>query len=211
MTVRSGAQTRQEIMNKLSKGTLAAAAAVALLIGGGSTLAFWNDSINVGAATTITAGNLKLEQKTAPTWSVVNGATTTPVADINALRIVPGDKLVYTGTYTVTAQGQNLSFTTGVTEGSIAPATVGNKADEKLVTRLLQSAKYNVNGVDVPKGVATINHKSNASGTYDVVISVTLDWQFGTDGSAAPMDNDAKLGKVNLANFSIQAKQIAQP
>lgn len=46
-------------MKKLTKGTIAAGVGVALLLGGGTTLAYWNDSVNM-AGSTIQAGNLQL-------------------------------------------------------------------------------------------------------------------------------------------------------
>ena len=194
-------------MKKMTKGTIAAGAAVALMLGaGGSTLAYWNDTINVGTPTTITAGNLQLTQKTAPAWTIkhTSGAATA-VADITAVRIVPGDQLVYTGTYTVTAQGQNLVFNAAVAPGSIAAADTAKANDVKLATRLTQTAAYTINGVAGP--TATIKHKSNASGTYDVVIAVTLDWPFGAAGSPTD-DNPAKLGQVNLSQFAVNVTQL---
>ena len=193
-------------MKKITKATLAAGAGVALLIGTGGTLAFWNDSVSLGGAS-IAAGNLQLTQKGTPTWQIqhTSGAVSA-VSDISALRIVPGDKLIYTGDYTITAQGDNLVFKADVANGAIAPAVAGNAADVKLSERLTQSAVYTINGV--AGQTATIKHRDAASGTYDVSIAVTLEWPFGTAGDAAPNDNSAKLGKVSLSNFGVTATQL---
>ncbi|RKW69410.1 alternate-type signal peptide domain-containing protein [Galactobacter caseinivorans] len=193
-------------MKKSTKGAIAATAAVALLLGTGGSLALWNDSVNVGTPTTITAGDLRLAQKTAPTWTIqhTSGADTA-VADIAAVRLVPGDKLVYTGTYSVTAQGQNLVFKADVADGSIAAATPGKAEDVALAGRIAQTAAYNINGA--AGQTATIKHKSNTAGTYDVQIAVTLDWPLGAAGSPA-QDNPAKKGAVNLSQFAISATQV---
>jgi alternate signal-mediated exported protein len=195
-------------MKKVTKASIAAGAAVVLLLSSAGTLAYWNDTVNVGSPAAISAGDLRLTQAAAPAWSITHtDGTSTAVADLAAVRIVPGDKLTYHGAYTVSAQGQNLSFKAEVAAGSIAPATPGNAADEALKTRLLQSANYVINGV---KGQsATIEHKKNTAGTYDVTIDVTLDWPFDAPaGTSSASDNAAKLGVVNLSQFAVSVTQV---
>ncbi|KAB1662503.1 alternate-type signal peptide domain-containing protein [Pseudoclavibacter chungangensis] len=51
-------------MNKLTKGAIAASAALVLLLAGGGTLAYWNDTADLDGAN-ITAGNLQLTQSSA--------------------------------------------------------------------------------------------------------------------------------------------------
>lgn len=195
-------------MKKLTKATIAAGGAVVLLLSSAGTLAYWNDTVNVGSSSTISAGELRLAQSTAPTWAITHtDGTETAVADLAAVRIVPGDKLTYRGAYTITAQGQNLSFKADVAAGSIAPATAGNAADEALQTRLQQSATYSINGV--AGQTATIEHKKNTVGTYDVTIEVTLNWPFDAPaGASAAADNPAKLGVVDLSQFAVSVAQI---
>lgn len=194
-------------MNKMTKGAFAASAAVALLIGGGSTLAFWNAEANLGQAS-ISSGNLALTQTNAGTWTIqhVDGSVV-PAGNLADLRIVPGDKLVYTGSYDVVAQGKNLAFKASVTNGSITPATSA-QADVTLASRLVKTASYSINGQNATTTPVTVQHKSNDSNTYPVTISVTLDWAFGTAGNAAPFDNNAKLGKVDLSNFTVGVEQV---
>ncbi|WP_040166408.1 alternate-type signal peptide domain-containing protein [Microbacterium gorillae] len=193
-------------MKKVTKGAIAAGAAVALLLGTGGTFALWNDTVNVGSASVITAGNLALSQTTAPAWQIKHtSGSATAVADINAVRIVPGDQLIYTGAYTVTAQGQNLAFRAQVTPGAVTAATAANPADAKLAELLVQGATYTIDGVT--GDTATIQHKSNTSGTYPVTISVTLTWPLG-DVASAPADNAAKLGAVNLSQFAVSVTQV---
>lgn len=193
-------------MKKITKGTIAAGAAVALLIGTGGTLAFWNDTVNVGAPAVITAGNLALTQTTAPAWTISHtDGTATAVADIAAVRIVPGDTLIFSAEYEVTAQGQNLVFAADVAPGAITPADAATPADVALAARLAETATFTINGVE--GATATIEHRDNAEGVYDVAINVELDWAFGAAGSP-DLDNPAKTGQVDLSQFAVSITQV---
>lgn len=189
-------------MNKLTKGTIAAGVGVVLLLGSGSTLAYWNAQADLGTAQ-IQSGNLALTANGTPTWQVkhTSGAVTA-VPDITALRIVPGDQLIYTTNLTVTAQGQNLRFTAALANGAIQPTTAGKAADVALASRLAQAATFTVNGAPT----AAINVDSNTAKTYPVVVTVTLTWPFG-DTSSPALDNPAKLGSVNLSGFAVTVTQ----
>lgn len=190
-------------MKKLTKGVIAAGGAVALLLSAGGTLAYWSDMINVGGPTAITAGDLRVAQKSAPVWKIKHGTAETTVSDISAVRIVPGEQLVYSSVYEITAQGRNLSFRAGVAEGSITPASAGNAADKALSTELKKTAAFNINGT--PGVTSTITHKEDASGTYAVEIDVTLNWP--GEGTDAAKSNQAKGGVVNLSQFAVSITQ----
>lgn len=99
-------------MNKLTKGAIAAAAGVALLLGGGGTLAYWNASTSVGAGT-IQSGNLAVATSGTGAWKDADGAI-----DLDTFRAVPGDKLTFTQDLTITASGDNLLFTVGIARGA---------------------------------------------------------------------------------------------
>lgn len=178
-------------MNKLTKSTIAAAAGIALLMGGAGTLAFWNDTIDAGAAGSITAGTMSLSNSTAGTWTDQNGQG----VDINAFRAVPGDVLTYKTKVDVAAIGDNLTGTIGIGTASIAPATAG-AADTKLADLLTDSATFTVNGA--------AGSTFTATGTPQAVdVTVTITWPSGTPSA----DNLAKLGSVSLADFAITATQ----
>lgn len=191
-------------MKKLTKATIAAAAGVALLLGTGGTLAYWNDSADL-AGTSITAGNLKLAANGDPVWQLQH-TTGAPVTlspdDLSTLKIVPGDKLIYTGNYTVAAQGRDLVFSAGITGGSIAPAVAGDPEDIALAAQLVNTATYSIGGV--AGATSTIKHRNNGNTNYPVSISVTLDWPFGTAGTG----NTARLGSVNLDKFTVAVTQL---
>lgn len=89
-------------MNKMAKGAIATAAGVVLLVGGGGTLALWNDSENANEGGTVTAGNLDLESGVG-SWKVDD-----EIIDIATYRIVPGDVLTYEQPLTITMAGNEL-------------------------------------------------------------------------------------------------------
>ncbi|WP_427870195.1 alternate-type signal peptide domain-containing protein [Leucobacter luti] len=195
-------------MKKTTKAVLAAGAGLALLIGTGGTLALWNSSSEL-AGGTITAGTLQLAASGTPTWQIQRAGATTPeaVTDLAALRIVPGDKLIYTGNFTIAAEGRNLSFRANIAPGAITPARAGNAADTRLAQQLDLTAAYTINGV--AGQTATITQTNDAASSYPARIVVTLDWPFDDPaGSSAAQDNVAKQGQVSLANFSLTATQV---
>ena len=192
-------------MKKITKSVLAASAGLALLIGTGGTLAYWNDAVRGGGAG-IQAGQLTLAQRSAPVWQVqhTTGQFRT-VADPSTVRFVPGDKLVYTGEYEITAQGDNLVLQAEIAPGSITPTNAASAADQALMGRLLETAEYQIN--DTPGTVATIPHRSGTPGAYTARIAVTLTWPFGTEAETA-QDNAARTGQVTLNEFTISAQQL---
>ncbi len=176
-------------MNNLTKAAIAGAAGIALLLGGAGSLAFWNDSTGMGGAS-ITAGTLTISSNTDGAWT--NDGN--PV-DLATFRAVPGDELVFTATFNVTATGDNLSATVGITGDSIVAASAGG-ADTALAGLLTESASFLVDGVSTTTVVG-------AAGTQVVTVSVTVTWPDGT--SAA--DNAAKNGAVDLTAMTITLTQ----
>lgn len=205
-------------MNKLTKATIAAAAGVCLLLGTGGTLAYWNGSAQV-ATGAITAGNLKVAQPTAGTWTVTNGSgvTNASIADINTFRAVPGDVLTYTTNVTVTASGTNLKFKATTAAASIAPADSSKDADLKLATLLSTPANNSTTigtitsapagAVFTGTGTNTVTLTSavgTAPVTYTVPVVVKITWPWGTTGS----DNNTMDGKVSFAQFAVAIEQV---
>ena len=91
-------------MNKMAKGALATGVGVALLLGGGGTLAVWNQTANADAGT-IAAGDLNLTVKDD---AAVNGwytAAGVKITNINNYKIVPGETLTYKQLLDITLKG----------------------------------------------------------------------------------------------------------
>lgn len=198
-------------MKKTTKGAFAGGVALLLLLGTGGTLAYWNDTADLTGQNSIVAGNLAVtEQTDEPTWTIQHtDGSAAPVEDITELFIVPGDQLSYTAGFNVTAQGQNLKFTTGLTDSSITPASSAEPADVALASRLVDSAEFAVNGgtTTTPGTTFEIDHTDNIQGTYPITVTVTLTWPFG-DGTSPALDNPAKLGQVDLSDFTLTVTQI---
>jgi alternate signal-mediated exported protein len=98
-------------MNKMTKGAIATGIGVALLLGGGGTLALWSDSERSDAGT-VTAGNLDLLSPVEGTWySDLLGKN----IDISSHRVVPGETLTYSQELTLALEGDKLEATVGIT------------------------------------------------------------------------------------------------
>lgn len=178
-------------MNKLTKAAIAGAAGIALLLGGAGTLASWNaDATATGG--TITAGEMTIE-------AVAGGGTWTDAKqgaiNIATFKAVPGDVLTYTANFNVTAVGDNLSATVGLTPGSIA-AESASAEDVKLASLLTDSSTFTVDSV-------TTTTITQSTGTQVVSVAVSITWPDG-----APTDDNAAMnGAVDLSNMTITLTQ----
>ncbi|GAA1921822.1 hypothetical protein GCM10009688_28520 [Arthrobacter gandavensis] len=93
-------------MNKMAKGALATGVGVALLLGGGGTLAIWNDTANATTGS-IVAGNLDLSSGTA-VWKKSDG---TVIPNISNYKVVPGETLRFEQPLTIQLTGDQLKAT----------------------------------------------------------------------------------------------------
>ncbi|BAC17998.1 hypothetical protein [Corynebacterium efficiens YS-314] len=118
-------------MQKMTKGAIAAAAAALLLVGGGGTFMSWNDEVTQSDQA-IAAGNLALSAADGK-WTL-NGQDVVD-NNVNAVKVVPGDTLVFTQQISYETSGDNLSATLTLTPGSITGATA-DAADAALATEL---------------------------------------------------------------------------
>lgn len=171
-------------MKKSTKGAVAAGAAAVLLMGGAGTLAYWTADGQI-AGGPVTSGHLKLEAADTGTWTL-NGD---PVSSIGTVRIVPGDELEFTGSYTIDAAGDNLQAdvaVTGATEsGTLAPF-------------VNTGLEYTVNG-----NPATSITESNDGDILEAVVEV--DFPFGTAADNA--SNVAGGLVLNLADVAVTLTQ----
>jgi alternate signal-mediated exported protein len=190
-------------MNKLTKGAIATAAGVILLMGGAGTLAAWNSSANAGAAQTITAGQLSFSNPGTGVWK--SGSTT---INPSTFKAVPGDTLTYTQTFTLTASGDNLLFTLAATPGAIAATSSSNTADVALAGALQKSASFTVaNGTGSIAGSTTAGtYKVTSAGTSTVTITMTVQFPYGTAG-----DNTTQTGSVSFGAGAVTVAQTQTP
>ncbi len=199
-------------MNKLTKAAIAVAAGVILLMGGAGSLAYWSDSALSGpTGQTISAGNLAITAVNAGSWTKAFSGTTTftagnPVADITAVRIVPGNRLVYTQTFNVSATGDDLFFTVGNTANSVSGVGGANAALAGLLTT---NSSFTVTG---PAGGNVV--ASGSPNTYKVNTSAgpsvfTVTWTLTLPFNAGVVDNSTKTGVVSLLQGAVTLTQLA--
>jgi alternate signal-mediated exported protein len=169
-------------MNKLLKGSIAGAAGIALLLGGASTLAYWNDSETLTGAGTVTAGELDIKPISA-TWD----------DDISA--IVPGDSLKYTGVVEVTAVGDNLRF------------NVESNIDELVDAANFASVTVDERVAVVDSTGTTVGLDNLGSGVYTVTVTVDVNFPFDS-GNGNSADQKASL---DLSSANVTVTQIANP
>lgn len=164
-------------MNKVTKGTLAAAAAGALLLGGAGTFATWSDEGAI-AADSISTGHLVLEDVVSSEWTYLDDSE-------YAKAIVPGDTLKSTHKVTVDAVGDNIDGTLTLT------GLDGFSQEEVEVTIVAE----NVDGVtesDDQNGVFTFEE----AGTHTLNVLVTVNFPAA---SSATMDKTINLNAIDLA------------
>jgi alternate signal-mediated exported protein len=189
-------------MNKLTKAGISTAAAVALLMGGAGTLAYWNDSAGLDGAATITAGTLNVTATDNGAWAGI-----TNIADY---RIVPGDTITFTQEITVTAEGNALVANLALAPNAITAGT--SAADIALADALTKSATFAVTagggagvvvGTGANAGTVTFTPGTGTlSTTLDVEVTITF-----PAGTVAQY-NDAKTGQVSLSDFSVVLTQV---
>jgi alternate signal-mediated exported protein len=162
-------------MNKSTKGAVAAAAAGILLVGGAGTLAYWNATGTVQGGA-INSGRLALINPGPQSWEL-NGAP----AD-GTVVLVPGDELVFSGSYEIDAAGDNLEASVGVTggaeSGGLAPF-VDTTVDASIA------------GTPV-----TAITEANDGDTVDV--RATIDFPFGTTADNASQDQTLDLSDITI-------------
>lgn len=96
------------------KGAVAAAAGVAVLLGGAGTFALWNASGAIGTTGT-QAGSLTADFGTEVDWKDMTAGVEQVDVDPATFHMVPGDVLVGTTSVEVTAVGENLVVTPEIT------------------------------------------------------------------------------------------------
>ncbi|MCQ1954403.1 alternate-type signal peptide domain-containing protein [Arthrobacter sp. zg-Y238] len=168
-------------MNKMAKGALAIGIGSALLLGGGGTLAVWNDT-ETSASGTITAGDLNLANTTdgAGKWTNAKNEE----VNINTYKVVPGDVLTYTQKMQMTLAGETMQAKLTMTGGNIIKSTFGSEVDVvpptitkadnteiKADTVLTKddSGVVTAKATFIFKNVANSNAAKNASASFDAV------------------------------------------
>lgn len=175
-------------MNKFVKGSIAAAAATVLLLGGAGSLAYWNAEAGVGPAT-INAGTLTLDVDDIA-WE----------QDITAW--VPGDSDRLETTLTVVAEGDHIEGEISLDEASLVFVGQGNAdISDQFVVEFAQD------GAATKPATATLSYAGGVftfagAGTYEIPVSVDVEFLYGTAA-----DNDAQGATVDLSELNFVVTQ----
>lgn len=170
-------------MNKTAKGALAAGTAAVLLMGGAGSLAYWQDGVTDGAGQ-VNAGAMTLVGDPG-VWEL-NGVA---VANPQAVVAVPGDEFVYTGSYVVTATGDNLEADLDITDGLVT----GDLAATATVTSSFTLGT---------KTLGAENEITSADNGKTLTVGITIDFPFG-----ATADNTSQGQTLNLTDYVVTLKQ----
>lgn len=206
-------------MNKVAKGTIAAATGVVLLLGGAGSLAYWNAGADGWSQSTITAGALKIATAQAGVWELgqydaanAEMVGLKQITDPASVQIVPGSRLVYTQTYNLTATGNDLYFKVSPVDGAVTASNTSTEPDKALASAINLSSKsgfgtvvsgVSIEAVDV---VAGTYHVKTNSGATTMTITRTIDFPFGSG-----IDNSTQIGSVKLAAGAVTVTQIVKP
>lgn len=172
-------------MKKSTKGAVAAGAAAVLLTGGAGSLAYWNATGTISGGT-VTSGTLTLTAADAGTWKL-NGTTVSPISSV---KIVPGDELVYTGSYTIGATGNNIKGNLSVTGGT-GTAWAGSTL----------TSTFKLDGTTIT-GTTPI---TGAQDGKNVSAEIKIDFPFGTAADNSSQNKTVSLSNVNVALTQVDA------
>lgn len=164
-----------------TKAIIAIAAGAVLLLGGGTTLAYWSTQATVDGGT-VSSGDLNLTLVDTPAWSLTpEGDASAPVADITAINIVPGDTVTLEQDVTLALVGDSL----------IADLTVG--------------------GVTVPTGIlpAVVTVTDDLGATFSGTgLTSDLDGETVTVSVAFQFDPATSDRELVLTGFSFEDVQL---
>ena len=172
-------------MNKMIKGSIAGATGVALLMGGFGTYALWSDSEAL-ASNGVQSGQLNIDT-TAGAYDDDNSAA---VNDWTASdKMVPGDVVTYTQTFTVKGDGNNLEGTISYVEPSLT-STFTTLTHDVVVT------SDNATVTETAPGSNQFEF-SDPFGTATLTAVVTYTFP-GTTGTTVDQNKSATLPAANF-------------
>jgi alternate signal-mediated exported protein len=160
-------------MNNTLKGALAGTAGIALLMGGFGSYALWSDSEQL-APSTVQSGELSID--TTP-GSYDDTRTATAGDWAVGDKMVPGDVITYTQTFTVKGSGKNLEGTIALAPAAMSANGFGSGLTRSVTVTdtsdntTLEPSGTNGFSFDAPFGTATlkavVTYTFDASGTTD--------------------------------------------
>ncbi|GAA0959273.1 alternate-type signal peptide domain-containing protein [Frigoribacterium faeni] len=191
-------------MNKLVKGSVAAAAGIALLLGGAGTFALWNANTEVAAAS-VTSGTLALSTTAAGSWTDITNGRNAAISDVSQFKIVPGNKLRFSQPMRIDATGNDL-----VADLTYSDASITGSLKSVVVTGMGISSA--AGSTSLPAGVTadSANAKSFvvrpvAAGSTTAVVTFVVEFPQAADGTST-MNGTLDLSKLS---FTLKQRAIA--
>jgi len=185
-------------VNKFVKGSIAAAAATVLLLGGAGSLAYWNDTAGLHSTDKINAGKLEL---------VAADGNWAP----EIVKWVPGDASTYATTLTLTADGDHIAGDLAFDEASIIGSiTAAGSADPATIRDQFEfTFDLDPAEADLPAGATLSPNGANTfsfdgAGTYTIPVEVTVAFLFDEGDQ-----NDSMLATLDLSAITFTATQTA--
>lgn len=181
------------LMNKATKGAVAAGAAAVLLLGGLGSFALWQDTESVGGGA-INSGELNFEPTATPgVWTDISeGGSVVIGPDPSGYLIVPGDVLTYTNSYTVNSAGENIEAT--------ITADFSQVTGDPALAAALNTTVAVDGGAALPNGSAVELPLTSPTQTIAVTVTITFD--------QATTDLVAQNETVNLNAFTLTLDQV---
>lgn len=177
-------------MKKVTKATIAAAAAGVLLLGGAGTVALWSGTGTINAGT-VTTGHLTLDATADGTWEDTSADAVNPTFVPGTDRLVPGDTVVYSQIVTIGADGKNLKG--ALTVGDLASVVPADLTDHVTVT---VAPKPTDSKLTVVGNVVSFAEPGN----FDVPVTITVAFAEGTENSTpdTTMNDPVDLNALSL-------------
>lgn len=178
-------------MKKMTKGAIVTGLGVALLLGGGGTLAVWNADTTADIGI-VTAGDLDLDARpgvwTSSLTGVIGGKD-----QISAYRIIPGETLTYSQKINVTLVG-NSGLKANLTVEGIDAVTNGFGGHLQNVSYAIKDAS---NKLVVDQGKVAGGEVAQGAYTASAAFTFTAE------------DDQARNVSLNLSPIKYQLTQVA--
>ncbi|NYG56108.1 alternate-type signal peptide domain-containing protein [Nocardioides perillae] len=195
-------------MKKTTKGALAAGTAAFMMLGGAGTFAIWTDDATADAGV-IESGSMSIAPvideatgSACSSWTHQNGRAAAAEPPLAVSRVVPGDVIEKTCSFTVRAEGENLEavLTTPASLGFTPSKTDGTVVPESAAISLPITATYELD----EGAVQTVTQDDDGE---VLVATITASFPLGT--SVLNGNNTQNL-LADLDALTVQLDQVRQ-
>ncbi|MGK9147661.1 alternate-type signal peptide domain-containing protein [Plantibacter flavus] len=195
-------------MHRITKGVIAVVAATALLIGGGGSLAYWQQTDTIAdGSLSFGTGELSFEQTGSDVWRLDGVAQTSD--DQSTLLLVPGRTLSFERQYEITADGDGLSAEITATLGALTATDADAPGPDPAAFDGGIVPTFTVTGDAIAPSPTDGVYRITGSGTITVVI--TLAWPFDAETDASTMDQLLRLEATTVTLTQVPTPIVSDP